>query len=222
MLAQPVPAQLAFVLGLLNQDPQAVNLELSQGGRRFVTPDPARRIIDRATTVSEHFVTTGTPVGHGFTAANLSRGTAYYTFDVGLLRCIVLDTVVSSGGPDGSLDAEQFAWLEAQLQAASSRWLAEDGQVATRRGRANKYVAIFSHHSVGTMTNVPVGSGRVGGTEVAALLLRYPNTIAWVNGHTHRNEVIPHARPSGSAVGGGFLGRSTRPPTSTGRSSRGR
>jgi hypothetical protein len=54
------------------------------------------------------------------------------------------------------------------------------------------------------MTNVPAGSGRIGGAEVASLLLRYPNTILWVNGHTHRNEVIPHARPSGAALGGGF------------------
>ena len=36
--------------------------------------------------------------------------------------------------------------------------------------------------------------------DVEALLLRYPNVVLWVNGHTHRNQVIPHARPSG----GGF------------------
>ena len=28
--------------------------------------------------------------------------------------------------------------------------------------------------------------------------------ILWVNGHTHRNQVLPHARPSGSPIGGGF------------------
>ena len=204
ILSQPLPVQLQFVLALLSQDPNAINLELSQGGRRFVTPDADRRIVDRATTVAEHFTTTGTPVGHGFTTENVSNGTAYYTFDVGRIRAVVLDTVVSAGGPDGSLDRTQLAWLEGQLRAASSRWLTPDGTVVTRPGRANKYVVVFSHHTVGTMTNVPPGSDRVGGDEVAALLLRYPNVILWVNGHTHRNQVLPHARSSGSAVGGGF------------------
>jgi metallophosphoesterase (TIGR03767 family) len=204
ILAQPISAQVAFIVGLLQEDPTAVNLELAQGGRRLVTADADRWIVDRTTTVTEHFTTTGTPVGHGFTAANISNGTAYYTFDVGRVRGIVLDTVVSAGGPDGSVDPAQFAWLESQLQAVSSRWLAPDGSVISRPGHASKYAVIFSHHTVGTMGNVPAGSGRLGGDEVAALLLRYPNVIAWVNGHTHRNTVIPHARASGAAVGGGF------------------
>jgi metallophosphoesterase (TIGR03767 family) len=149
-------------------------------------------------------VTSGTPVGHGFTAQNVATTTAYYTFDVGRVRGVVLDTVVSAGGPDGSLDAAQLAWLETQLQAASSHWIAPDGSAVSRHGRPDRYVAIFSHHTVGTMTNVPAGSGRVGGAEVAELLLRYPNVILWVNGHTHRNQVLPHARPPGALVGGGF------------------
>jgi metallophosphoesterase (TIGR03767 family) len=169
-----------------------------------VTPDAARRIVDRATTVAEHFATTGTPVGHGFTTNNLSAGTAYYTFDAGQVRGIVLDTVNSAGGPNGSLDAAQLAWLETELQAASSQWLSPAGEVVQRPGRADKYVAIFSHHTVATMDNVPAGSGRSGGAEVRDLLLRYPNVILWVNGHTHRNQVLPHARPAGTAIGGGF------------------
>ena len=54
------------------------------------------------------------------------------------------------------------------------------------------------------MGNVPAGSGRIGGDQVANLLLRYPNAIAWVNGHTHRNQIIPFARPAGAAISGGF------------------
>jgi metallophosphoesterase (TIGR03767 family) len=204
VLAQPLAAQVAFLVGLLRQDPAAINLQLTEGGHRIVTPDADRRIVDRVTTVSEHFSTTGTPVGHGFTADNVSNRTAYYTFDVGLVHAVVLDTVVSAGGPDGSIDPTQFAWLEAELQAVSSQWLSPSGQLVTRHGRHNKYVVIFSHHTVGTMTNVPAGSGRIGGNEVAALLLRYPNAILWVNGHTHRNQVISHARSAGAAVPGGF------------------
>jgi hypothetical protein len=54
------------------------------------------------------------------------------------------------------------------------------------------------------MKNVPAGSGRIRGAEVRDLLLRYPNVILWVNGHTHRNGIRPFHRPAGSAVAGGF------------------
>jgi metallophosphoesterase (TIGR03767 family) len=204
ILAAPLSNQIQFIVGLLQQDPAAIALQLSAGGRRFVTPDADRRIVDRATTVAEHFITTGSPIGHGFTIDNIAYATAYYTFDAGRVRGIVLDTVNSGGGPNGSLDPAQFAWLEAELQAASSRWLSPSGAVVQRPGRADKYVVIFSHHTIGTMDNVPAGSGRIGGDQVRDLLLRYPNAVLWVNGHTHRNQVLPHARPSGAAIGGGF------------------
>jgi len=204
ILAADLTTQIAFVVGLLRQDQAAIALELSDGGRRFVTPDADRWIVDRATTVAEHFVTTGTPVGHGFTPQNVANGTAYYAFDVGRMRGIVLDTVNSAGGPNGSIDPTQRDWLEAQLQAASSQWISPAGVVVRRPERHDKYIAIFSHHTIGTMDNVPVGSDRIGGPDVRDLLLRYPNVIMWVNGHTHRNEVLPHARPTGSALAGGF------------------
>lgn len=204
ILQASIEVQVKFIVGLLSLDPAAVGLMLTSGGRRFVTPDPGRRIVDRATTVAEHFVTTGTPVGHGFTQRNVNDVTAYYTFDAGQVRGIVLDTVNSAGGPNGSIDPAQYAWLERQLQAASSRWLSPTGEVVTRPGRPDKYVAIFSHHTVNSMDNVPTGSDRIGGEEVRELLLRYPNVILWINGHTHRNEVLPHARPAGAVVGGGF------------------
>lgn len=65
VLAEPLNAQVGFIVGLLNEDPAAVNLELSQGGRRIVTPDADRRIVDRTITVTEHFNTTGTRPGTG-------------------------------------------------------------------------------------------------------------------------------------------------------------
>ena len=68
---------------------------------------------------------------------------------------------------------------------------------------ADKLCVLFSHHTVATMTN-PIGIDRVLGAEVEALLLQFPNVVLWVNGHTHRNTVTPHARPAGAAVGGGF------------------
>jgi metallophosphoesterase (TIGR03767 family) len=155
---------------------------------RAVTPDPDRRLLQRAEVVEEHFTTTGTPVGHGFTETNRADGTAYYTFDRGLLRFIVLDTVNPNGEANGSLDETQFAWLQEQLAGAGGR-----------------LVVVVSHHSANTMDNPLVGTGgdpepRVLGDEVVAALLDHDNVIAWVNGHTHSNNVWAHPREGG----GGF------------------
>ncbi|MCW2751657.1 MAG: family metallophosphoesterase [Aeromicrobium sp.] len=157
---------------------------------RLVTPDLNRRQITRAQVVAEHFNTTGVPVGHGFTAQNKKDGTAYYTFDTGLnnsVRCIVLDSVNPNGYDEGSLDTNQMTWLTALLAASKS-----------------KYVLVFSHHTSGTMTNPLIGTGldlqqRVLGTAVVTLLLANPNVIAWVNGHTHRNQVWARQSADGTS-----------------------
>jgi metallophosphoesterase (TIGR03767 family) len=167
----------------------------SAGPARTVTPDADRRVINRHTTIEEYFKTTGSPKGHGFTEQNRDDGTAYYAFDRGLMRGIVLDTVNPNGEANGSLDVDQFAWLENELKAHSG----------TSR---NRLIVLFSHHTIDTMDNPIVASDdprqRVLGDAVLELLLRYPNVILWVNGHTHVNSVTPHVRPAGAAVPGGF------------------
>jgi metallophosphoesterase (TIGR03767 family) len=176
---------------VLRGDP-AARQALFTGPARPVTADPARRIISRKESIQEHFRTTGLPVGHGFTAENVRTSTAYYVFDPHpQVRGIVLDTVNPNGESNGSLGQAQFAWLRGQLDASAGR-----------------LVVVFSHHTIGSMTNrIPVGSDdpadfgqRVLGPEVRDLLLKYPNVVMWVNGHTHRNQVTPHTR----AGGGGF------------------
>ena len=172
---------------------------------RDVTPDPARRFVSRRDVVQEHFTTHGAPVGHGFTDANRKDGTAYYSFDAGVARCLVLDTVNGFGGANGSLDRKQFAWLEGELKAGSRRYLDTAGK-AVRQEVTDRLFVLFSHHTVATMDNwlaLP-DDGRVLGHTVRDLLLRYPNAILWVNGHTHVNGVTAHTRPPGSAVPGGF------------------
>jgi metallophosphoesterase (TIGR03767 family) len=176
-------------------DPQGATLESVLGSLvvspavKAVTPDPDRRQINRAQIVEEHFRTSGLPVGHGFTQANREAGTAYYFFDQGRFRHVVLDTVNPNGYADGSLDQAQFAWLGATVESAA--------------GRA---VIVYSHHTSGTMDNPFVATGgdpspRVLGSEVTHYLLSQPRVIAWVNGHTHRNQITPHTRADGS---GGF------------------
>ncbi|MET0837676.1 MAG: TIGR03767 family metallophosphoesterase, partial [Marmoricola sp.] len=176
-------------------DPEGSTLEQVLGGitvspyAKAVTPDPNRRELSRGEIVDEHFRTSGLPKGHGFTQANRDADTAYYFFDKGRFRFVVLDTVNPNGYADGSLDPAQFAWLKTTVEQATG-----------------KAVIVFSHHTSASMTNPFVATGgdpnpRVLGDEVTAYLLSQPRLIAWVNGHTHRNRVTAHARPDGS---GGF------------------
>ncbi|MGN6251680.1 MAG: TIGR03767 family metallophosphoesterase [Marmoricola sp.] len=159
---------------------------------RLVQADARRRHLTRAQIVAEHFTTTGTPVGHGFTEGNRADGTAYYAFDPepgGVVRCIVMDTVNPNGYDDGSLDQAQYAWLQQELAAAQGR-----------------VVLVFSHHTSTTMENTLVLTGldtaqRVTGDTVVQLFLDNPQVVAWVNGHTHRNQVWARPRPDGT---GGF------------------
>lgn len=206
VVALPTGTDLArLALDLARGSRRAID-SLLAGDYRTVTPDPERRVLDRAATVREHFSTTGTPVGHGFTEANLADGTAYYAFDAGPARCLVLDTVNRHGGADGSLDEKQFHWLEAQLAAATaSRYLNEQDQVVSGTG-TDRLIIVFSHHTPQTMGNwltVP-GERRILGHTVRDLMLRYPNVVLWVNGHTHVNSVRAHSRHPQSPLPGGF------------------
>ena len=153
----------------------------------LVTPDVRRRNLTRGQVVDEHFNTTGTPVGHGFTAENRAKNTAYYVFDKGSVRCIVLDSVNPNGYSDGSIDKPQFTWLKNVLAAST-----------------DKYVLVFSHHTAATMTNGLVFTGldtnfRVLGDQVVEALLASKNVIAWINGHTHRNQILAHRSADGTS-----------------------
>ncbi|HVF06061.1 MAG TPA: TIGR03767 family metallophosphoesterase [Frankiaceae bacterium] len=174
--------------GLMEQDPAVLNALLNAPART-VTADPNRRPLTKREIMAEMFETTGTPVGHGFGQDNVSSGKGYYAFDSGqFLRCVVLDTVNPGGYSEGSIDREQFEWLEAEL---------------TANAQTRRLAVVFSHHPVAGMTNPILAVGetapRVLGPAVVELLLRFPHVILWVNGHTHRNDVVPHA-----GGGGGF------------------
>lgn len=180
---------------------QAVQTLLS-GPSRPVSADPDRRPVTRTETVKEHFRTAGKPEGHGFTQENVSAGTAYYAVDHDRVRCLTLDSVNTNGGSEGSLDAAQYAWLEGQLKANSSRYLDEQGK-EVQNAVPDKMFVVFSHHTSTSMDNAN-GPDRVLGPKVVELLKRFPNVVAWVNGHSHRNTVRPHPRAAGSPLPGGF------------------
>jgi metallophosphoesterase (TIGR03767 family) len=98
-------------------------LQLGTGQRLTVTPDPARTPVTRMAHVREHFRRPGRPAGHGYTKHNADEGTAYYGFDHGLVRCLVLDTVNPHGGWQGSLDATSWAgWRPNWPSTPPGRW----------------------------------------------------------------------------------------------------
>jgi metallophosphoesterase (TIGR03767 family) len=187
-------ARTQFTRDMLRGDPTPWRLllnwaETQQPGDTvaIVTPDPNRRLLSRQEWIKEHFTTRGLPVGHGFSTRNADADTAYYTFDPNpRFHCVVLDTVNPSGGANGCIDQKQFNWLDADLSA-----------------HAATLTLVFAHHSIGTMDNVAARENNpvLSGTDLEKLLWRHPNVVAFVNGHSHANTVVPHANASVPGTG---------------------
>ncbi|MCM2416557.1 TIGR03767 family metallophosphoesterase [Streptomyces sp. RKAG293] len=188
-----------------------------------VTADPNRRLMSTSDFVNEHFKTSGTPVGHGFDPNNGGKF-AFYTIpsaDSDMVQYITLDSTNSDGdllsidkAASGCIDNFQWQWLQNVLIKNSSRYW-DGGKIVHQSGVKDKLFVIFCHHTISTMTNLIPKSGSTtnpipqnpkhSGTELASLLLNFPNVVLMANGHTHRNEVVSHARPSTSPLGaGGF------------------
>jgi 3',5'-cyclic AMP phosphodiesterase CpdA len=88
-----------------------------------------------------------------------------YTFDVGAVRGIVLDTIRRDAGSGGLVRPSQLRWLAQELRAAGT-----------------KPVIVFTH--------TPLTSA-AGGEQALALFDRDPHVVAAVHGDTHRNEIRP-------------------------------
>jgi metallophosphoesterase (TIGR03767 family) len=154
-----------------------------------VAADPRRAPITRAEFVDAHLGAGG----HGFTARNRDRGTAYYVHDTPRVRFITLDTVCDAGGADGSIDPPQLHWLERRLEEAHSTFLSRDGTTA-RAGHDDRLVVVQSHHGYDTLSNP---RGEQNAEVLMRLLLRFPNVVLWLNGHIHANRITPRHDPSG-------------------------
>jgi metallophosphoesterase (TIGR03767 family) len=186
----------------------------------LVPPDPRRQYVDKAQYKAAY---AKLPSGGGFGFVDpkeqqASAGAAsYYSFKPAPgLRFIALDTVSEGGNvqdsSDGNLDDPQFKWVEAELKTATA---------------ADELVVLFGHHSIQSLTSRtydemampcsgddghghgsspgcdrdPRNSQPVrGGSDLTALMHKYPHAIAFVAGHSHVNDVVPFAREGG----GGF------------------
>ena len=174
-----------------------------------VTPDPNRRVINREEYVREMFNTTGTPVGHGFTDANLPQAdgsiASYWHSDAyPNFRMIGLDTVNPGGGEPGSIGDKQLQWLEQRLIEVSSKYVDSSGSVVST-GNADRLVLLFSHHGLSSLDSSSAATSdalygaindepRHYADDVEALVHRFPNAIAWVHGHAGGNRVVPRRR----------------------------
>ncbi|MCX4908668.1 TIGR03767 family metallophosphoesterase [Streptomyces sp. NBC_00878] len=158
---------------------------------RSVTPDEGRAPFTPAEYLQAHLDPAHTgagPAGHGYSQANLAAKTQYYTFRIseGLLG-VSLDSTDPGGHYEGSLGTAQLKWLDRTLRTAEKN---------------KEHVIVFSHHTSKSMRNLnedPArpGERRHGGDEVLALLGRHRSVLAWVNGHSHKNKITPHAAPDG-------------------------
>jgi Calcineurin-like phosphoesterase len=149
----------AFLPPTLDEDDaaEAVDALLRQGelfGRAETVPaDPARRHLDPAELVER----LATAVG----VRPAAPGRLDYTFDLGDMRGIVLDTANRAGGSRGLVTARQVAWLQRQLE--TSRW-----------------AVVFAHN--------PLESSD-GGEAALAALDAAPRVVAVVSGNRHRNTI---------------------------------
>ena len=144
---------------------------------QFVEPNPQRRYLSTAETIAAHFDTLTDPPGHGFVDAQ-SEQSWYSVSPVDGLRLIVLDTArPRSVAPmlphhNGTLSAEQFEFLAAELQRAEE---------------ADEWVIVASHHPSADLVQ--------SGTETTPMQLRtllssHPNVVLHLVGHFHRHRVF--------------------------------
>ena len=180
-----------------------------------VAADSSRRTLESYTTgsdgsvtvtsttlnfMSEFFRTTSTPVGHGFTQANLDSDVAYYSFqpqsDVPLKVIVLNDNPQTDGAASyakGALDATQLAWLQNELQQGQDQGLLM--MVAA-------HIPIAPQQSITDPTPTSMWNDPTQEQQVLAILHSYPNFILWLAGHRHGNVITP--QPSTSDPTQGF------------------
>ncbi len=118
--------------------------------------------------------------GHGIGPAQVALGKAFYSFDAGPLRFVIMDTASETGGDLGVLHrADVDAFVKPALDQA----------VADK-----KMVVIASHHAIDALT---LNGGEHGATIADAIsgddwvtfLSGYPNIVLSMVAHTHMHRV---------------------------------
>jgi metallophosphoesterase (TIGR03768 family) len=155
--------------------------------------------------MSEFFNTTSSPVGHGFTQANLTTDFACYSFkpksDLPLKVISLDDTCKGAGQPNYArayLDPVRLAWLQAELQ---------DGQDHDQLMIIAAHVPVYPQQTLDPNSgNFPLFSSTSPTSDQALLTIlhNYPNLILWTAGHRHVNVVTPQPSPDSTHPELGF------------------
>lgn len=177
---------------------------------QFTTPpvvaaDQNRRSLLRSEWIREFFTTSTQPVGHGFNLVDPTQvdGFACYSFlpkSSIPIKVIVLDDTQSEtdGSKDihghGYLDANRWAWLQAELAAGQA---------------ANQLMIIAAHVPIGVAavaSDMEWWQGEPATTaqnqnavDLAGLvqtLWNTPNLLMWISGHRHLNTVKAFPSPN--------------------------
>jgi hypothetical protein len=154
--------------------------------------------------VAEHFVSEESPgpEGHGFSTANIDAQTTYYAFDAGPVAIVVLDSTNPGGGAGGSIGGTQFTWLEQALIARSSVYRDSSG-ATIRTANADRLIVVASNHPRDNMNNPfpgPVAEeARHRGSDLEALLYRFPNVVLHIAGHTRSHAITARSAPDGQS-----------------------
>ena len=125
-----------------------------------------------------------------------SRADPCYTFDLSPdVVGIMLNTASPDGGTEAALDAAQADWLEEQLQRVSGKFYDAEGKLVTSKA-GDRLVILFGHHPLSAFAAKQPSSGDgptfLSRSKVLRLIARFPNVVAWVNGHGHKHRVTPH------------------------------
>jgi len=123
------------------------------------------------------------PVGHGYDLHTGSDRLYYSRRIAPRVVAISLDSTNQAGGIDGSIGRTQRDWLLRALAEA-----------------ADDYVLVFSHHPSWAFDNTAPDprtpdDDRFNGSQLAGILHDHPQVLAWVNGHSHNNKILPHWHP---------------------------
>lgn len=173
-----------------------------RAGTRVVTRDAENRKLLSPTEWMASMMDTDPlpgPVGHGFTQDHVTSGRSWYARNEGPLRVIGMDSCNHFNGSEGSITQPQYDWIESELIANSSRYYDPAGNVVHNPSGTDRLIAVFSHHNSWTMTNTFFDPAnpypRRFGPDMVALFARFPNMVAWVNGHSHENRLLAHRNP---------------------------
>lgn len=163
---------------------------------RSVGKDANRRFLAIPDWLAEHFGTADAPgpAGHGFSPDSVAAGAAYYSFDLGAVSVIALNTVNPAGFAAGSIDEQQFLWLEQELIARSGAYFdAAGAQVSTEN--PDRLIIVATHHPSDALNNPFPGPNaeerRYQGPDLEALLHRFPNVVLHIAGNTLEHRVVP-------------------------------